>query len=319
MRYRSGFLGITDEAQRAADQPRTRAQQLMKAVTSPFAAGGIGLRLTSLFANDAKSGSYMKSFLHVDARDLTFKQEPEGKHSISFDVLAVTFGDNGTVVDEANRSHTIIVWGEAYRRLMKDGLYYTITVPVKKPGAYQLRTALRDTATERVGSASQFITIPDLGNNRLMLSGIILNGLDPAKVKNHTAAGAGAGAATTPAKDASAETDQQSAPAVRRLRRGMILEFGYVIYNARSDKSTNRPQLQTQIKLFRDGQQIFAGDVLPFDPLMQSNLKRLSVGGRLQLGTDMQPGDYVLQVIVTDPLADPKHRTATQWMDFQLQ
>lgn len=40
--------------------------------------------------------------------------------------------------------------------------------------------------------------------------------------------------------------------------------------------------------------------------------------GRLLLGTDLVPGEYVLQVIVTDALADEKHRVANQWMDFEI-
>jgi hypothetical protein len=32
----------------------------------------------------------------------------------------------------------------------------------------------------------------------------------------------------------------------------------------------------------------------------------------------MSPGDYILQVIVTDPLAKEKYRTATQWIDFEI-
>jgi hypothetical protein len=38
----------------------------------------------------------------------------------------------------------------------------------------------------------------------------------------------------------------------------------------------------------------------------------------LRLGTDLEPGEYVLQVIVTDNLAKEKYRVATQWMDFEL-
>ena len=33
---------------------------------------------------------------------------------------------------------------------------------------------------------------------------------------------------------------------------------------------------------------------------------------------DLPPGEYVLQIIVTDALADERHRTATQWIDFEL-
>ena len=53
-------------------------------------------------------------------------------------------------------------------------------------------------------------------------------------------------------------------------------------------------------------------------PVQQAYLKRLPVGGAIQLGSDMAPGEYVLQVVVTDMLADEKHRVATQSMDFQI-
>lgn len=42
---------------------------------------------------------------------------------------------------------------------------------VKKPGAYQLRVALRDVASGRIGSAWQFVEVPDMSQGRLALSG----------------------------------------------------------------------------------------------------------------------------------------------------
>ena len=39
--------------------------------------------------------------------------------------------------------------------------------------------------------------------------------------------------------------------------------------------------------------------------------------GRLQIG-QAQPGDYVLQVVVTDKLAKEKYRIAAQSMDFEI-
>lgn len=313
VRYRSGFFGVTDEQLRPA-APRERAQQLARAIASPFGSGDIGLRLTTLFANDAQNGSFMRSLLHVDSRNLTFKEEADGWHKFTFDVMAVTFGDNGVVVDEVSRTHTVRVRGETHRRIMQNGFDYNLVVPIKKAGAYQLRAALRDSATERVGSASQFVEVPDIGKNRLTLSGIIVNGFDSLTMKNNP----GSTAAAQKAEGPNVATDPQAAPAVRIFRRGMVLEFDYVIYNARLDKATRRPQLQTQLRLFRDGQQIYAGNVLPFDAGAQTDLKRLSTGGRLQLGTDMTPGDYVLQLVVTDRLVKGKLGTAAQWIDFQI-
>jgi VWFA-related protein len=321
-RTRSGFYGISNEE--ASPQPHTRAEQLISALTSPFASGNVHLRLTSLFANDPKAGSFVRSLLHIDARDLTFTDEADGWHKAVFDVLAYTFGDNGTVVDQpVNRTQTIRVRGETYKRSLENGFVFFLTVPVKKPGAYQLRMALRDATSEHVGSASQFIEVPNVTKNRLALSGIIVNGADPSAKSKATNKDQAGGALAPGAQARSGEEeienlDPQAGPAVRKFRRGMILHYGYVIYNAQSEKMGGRPQLQTQMRVFRDGKQIFAGRVQPYDAANQLDLKRLTAGGALQLGTDMTPGEYILQIVVTDPLAKDKYRTATQWIDFEI-
>jgi VWFA-related protein len=317
-RTRSGFYGITDE--QAVPVRRTRSDQLLGAITSPFNANAVALRLTALFGNDPKAGSFVRSILHINAADLTFVDEADGWHKAVFDVLMLTFGDNGMVVDETNRMQTIRMRGETYKKALRDGVVYFLTVPVKKAGAYQLRAALRDAATERVGSASQFIEVPDIKKNRLTVSGIVLQGFDSAAAQKlagqpvpEDKAVAKTGAQAT--EDVDGRADPQSSPALRRFQRGMVMQYGYVVYNA---KAAPAPQLTTQLRLFRDGQLVFTGKVSPLDIAGQADLKRLTGGGGLQLGTDMSPGDYVLQVIVTDTLAKDKYRTVTQWMDFEI-
>src|SRR5207244_2283060 len=177
VRMRNGFFGVSDEE--TSPVRRTQAQQLIGALTSPFGATGVHLQLTSLFGNDAKAGSFMRSILHIDARDLTFTDEPNGWHKVVFDVLAITFGDNGVPVDQNGRTYTLTLPDELYKRTLRDGLVYDVTVPIKKAGAYQLRMSLRDTSSERIGAASQFIEAPDLKKDRLALSGIVIRGDNP--------------------------------------------------------------------------------------------------------------------------------------------
>lgn len=323
VRMRSGFYGITDEEIRIVR--RTGLEQLVAAITSPFASGEIPLRLTSIFGNAERGGSFVRSLLNVDANGLTFTNEPDDWHKAVFDVVAITFGDNGRVIDEVSRTYTMRVKGDVYRRVLRNGFVYYVNVPIKKAGAYQLRTALRDTASERIGSASQFIEIPDLNKNRLTLSGLILAGVDAST----TAKIIGGGSANTEgAYYASSEkaqkeedtltVDPQAGPAVRRFHPGSVLQYGYVIYNARLDRASRQPQLQTQLRLFHDGQKIYEGKLVPLKPDNLSDLKRIEASGALQLGSDMKPGEYILQVVVTDPLAKEKHRTATQWIDFEI-
>jgi len=312
VRVRNGFFGITDE--QAVPQLHTRLEQLTAALTTPFGSAGVHLRLTSLFAYDSKMGSMMRSLLHVNAHDLTFTDQPDGWHQSVFDILAVTFGDNGVVVDQISRTHTMRLKGKTYDRILRDGFTYNVTVPIKKAGAYQLRTALRDVASERVGSAAQFIEVPNIKKNRLTLSGVLVRGV-PLQVylKDREAPNS-----EENTDDTVEQADPEANAAVRRFKSEMVMIYGFAIYNAQVDKQTGKPHLQTQVRLFRDGQLVFSGKEVPFDTANQTDFRQLVMAGAMQLGSEILPGEYILQVIATDLLAKEKHRLATQWIDFEI-
>jgi hypothetical protein len=97
-----------------------------------------------------------------------------------------------------------------------------------------------------------------------------------------------------------------------------MVGYGLYVYGARLDSATQKPRLTTELRLFRDGRPVFNGKPLPFDASGQTDLKRLVAGGSFRLGTDLLPGDYVLQLIVTDLLAEEPRRTSTSWIDFEI-
>jgi hypothetical protein len=200
---------------------------------------------------------------------------------------------------------------------MRDGLLYTLNVPVKKAGAYQLRIAVRDAESKRVGSASQFIEVPNLNKNRLTLSGLVVEGLDPQKAASQSANARNATNVTNAPLKMENEVEPQASPAVRRLRKGMTLRYVYTIFNAQLDRATGQPQLQTQVRLFRDSRELYRGKPTPYDMGDQRDGKSLRAGGRIELSRDAAPGEYVLQIVVTDALAKD-NRTATQWIDFEI-
>jgi len=318
VRTRSGFYGVTTEA--AAPVGRTRTQQLVSALTSPFASGALDLRLTSVFLNDPTYGSFVRSLIHVDGNSLTFTDEADGGHKATIDVAAVTFDDGGVVVDQRFRTETVLVRGEQYRSARRDGITFGINLPIKKPGAFQLRIAVLDVPTDRVGSANQFIEVPNLSKNRLTLSGLYLAGNTNRRLSN-AAAQATSGGATTPVSNANEgelpESEAQAGPAVRSFRPGMMIDYGYEAYNVRLDRASDRAQLQMQVRLFRENQQVFSSPTMNVSG--QPNAKRVVAIGHLQLGQNLKPGDYVLQVIVTDVAEKDKARFASQWIPFEIE
>lgn len=307
VRYRSGFLSFKDEDVRPV--VNTPEQQIMRALTSPFASDDINLRLTPLFGNDATAGSFVRSLVHISTKGLTFTEKPGGMREAVINVVAYTFGDNGAVVTSVGETHTVTLTDKLYNRALQSGLVYWLNVPIKKAGAYQLRVAVRDDKSEKVGSASQFINVPDVEKQRLTLSGIALTAYDLQEAKN------GAGAESAPA--AGATSGMLTQAALRRFRAGQVLQYAYVIFNAKTDKGRRELQLTTQIKVYRDGKEIFAGRETPYDAKGQTDLERLVAEGSLQLG-GLQEGEYVLQIVATDLRVQGKNRKTTNWIDFEI-
>jgi len=311
VRMRNGFYGVSNE--QLASVAQTPQTQMVSALISPFGASGIELKLTSLFVNDLKVGNAMLSFLHVNAKDIDFTEEPDGMHKAELELVALTFGDNGQVVDQFSYIQTIRIKKENFERGLKNGLTYNATIPIKESGAYQFRVALRDKSSGRIGSASQLIEVPDIKKDSLVVSGIVMKGmtLDEYLGKVDTDRD------NEKPGDLKGESLPNASPAVRQFRNGMALAYGFNIYNAVVDKNSGRPNLKIQVRVFRNGAELFTGDELAYDASGQVDPKRFVVNGGLQLGNNMTPGEYVLQVIVTD-YAKEKPRIASQWLDFEI-
>lgn len=302
VRSRSGFFGLSDRESQPA--PKTPAAQIAAAMASPFGATGIELRLTPLFTQGAK-GSYLNTLLFIGAGGLTFTDEPEGWHKAVIDVVAMTFGENGEAVDTSDRKYTIRLRGAAYEEGQK-GLLYSVRHPVKKAGAYQMRVVVRDEGSERVGSASQFIEVPDVGKGRLTLSTIMVQQQEPDEKPTGS---------DTPEGRVAAR-DIQGSAAVRSFRQGETVLYACEVLNAKADGA--QPQVESQIRLFRDGKQIFEGKPMAVTNANPTGARVLLAGGHVRLGPSTAPGDYVLQLTVTDRLAKEGRRTAAQWVDFEV-
>jgi hypothetical protein len=291
---------------------------MLEALISPFSSADVHLRLTSLFGTDSHNQPVMRALLHIDGHDLTFTDAPDGWHQLSFEVLAVTFGDSGIVADKFGRTETMRVREDAYRQAQQQGLIYTLNLPLQRDGAYQLRVAVRDINSRRVGSASQFVEVPNLKKKQLALSGIVVAGIDPAAAARLSPISGSDPATGAKSGTQNSELEAQASPAVRRLHPGMTLNYAYSIYNAASDKQTHRTQLQTQVRLFRGTELVYTGKVVSLDADQPASLKPIPAAGTVQLGANEKPGDYFLQVIVTDLLADQKRNTTTSWIDFEI-
>jgi hypothetical protein len=312
VRYRSGFFGTSEEELEKRETSKlltTPQQQILNAITSPFAKNDINLTLNTVYGNDAKVGAYIRPLLHINAKDLKFTDEPDGKHKTTFDVVVMTFGDNGVLVDQLAKGYTLTLSSDSYKRVLEKGFVYNFAVPIKKAGAYQLRVALRDFSSEKIGSASQFIEIPDIKKGRLLLSSLILENQTIEEFNNELSG------KTPPDKIL---TDPLTDTALRQFKKATIIRYGYEVYNSVLDKLTQKPNLQVQLRIFRNGKLLLDGKTTELSVGKQTDYKQIRGLGAMTLGTQMEAGEYVMQIVVTDMLAKEKRRIATQFVQFEI-
>ena len=294
VRSRKGFYGVSTDETRAGLRS---ANTLDEALRTPFGANQIIVSLSSLFADIRDTGPVLRISIHVDSGNLSFRETAEGFHDAGFDVKSVAFGDNGRVIYLRSQTATLHLNPEQYTRTLSEGVAYGFDVPLKYAGAAQFRVAVRDRISGQLGTAGQVVIVPDLKKRVLALSGILVTREDSRGLSPKL-------------------NDSPSDFADRRFRQGDKLMLAYAVYKARV--SNGQPQLTTQTRIFRDGKLIFTGQVLPVSIAGQTDWQRITSGSRLQLGIDFPPGDYILQVIVTDKLAKEKQSIVSQWIDFEV-
>ena len=292
LRTRAGFYGITEEDANRARLTATDETNL--ALTSPFEAPDLELDLTSFFANGKTEGSIVRSFINLKAADLTF-MPVNGRRETSVEIHGIIFGNNGAIVEQVKQGAVLSLRESEYEQALREGVRLRFDMPAKKPGSYQVRVAVRDRTSSKIGSAGQFVAVPNLNNKKVALSGLVLRN------------------AGKPATQSTAMAN----PFGKRFALNTDLHFAFLIYNATIDQATRLPNLTMETKLFRDGKSVKDAQT-SIDVKNHADLSRLFINGAIRLSPDLEPGDYYLQVVITDKAARDKQPPITQWVDFQI-
>ena len=306
LRTRKGFYGFTEDE--ASQMRQAQSNKIDAALVSPFRAHDIAIDLATIFAKDPRLGLLLRSFLYIDAKSLTFQDDGEGWRKVTVEMRGIIFGNNGRPLDEIVVTPTVRLRQNAYEQALRDGLVLRFDMPVKRPGSYQLRVAARDLVSSRMGSAGQFVTVPD-PNREFAMSGIVLSGAAEQKVLTISAP-----LFSENATDTKVEAQLSANPVNRHFKAGTNLVFAFVIYNANA--TPGPPELAIEARMFREGKLIDSANGLRVNVAGQKDLTRISTSGVVYLKPDLEPGRYFLQLVTTD--ATRKTNQAMQWVDFEV-
>lgn len=294
VRYRSGFFGVPDREVNPNEV--ATGQSLIGALNSPFAAQDITLRFNPIFVAGPNNSLYVKSYLHLKAGDLTFNKQADGSYKTVFEIAGVTVGENGVPLDSSAKQFTLSLKGDIYERMMQKGIVYEFVYSLKKAGAFQYRVAVRDVGSNRVGSANQFLNVPNLKKDKLSLSGVLFENLTRPKSEN---------------------SDPIGDTALRQFKQGSVVRYGYSVYDPKVEGAA-KPDLESFVRIYREGNLIYESPVLPINAADFDPASGLTSTGLVKIGTAMEAGEYFLLIIVRDKNAKGSSSVATQFISFEV-
>ena len=138
------------------------------------------------------------------------------------------------------------------------------------------------------------MVVPNLSDKKLAVSGVIL----------------GTG---------SDESHNLASPGARRFTPNSDVHFAFMVYNGANESGAFR-NLVMQAKVLREDKEVFTGPEVPVQTAAnQRDLSRVITSGSLRLPPDLEPGNYYLQVAVTEVGGKKKVPPMVQWSQFEVQ
>jgi VWFA-related protein len=297
--FRKGYVAHDDKP-RVKENADPQVAENIAAISSPLVRRDIDLQLTPFYRDDSKQQPVITTLLHIDASQLHFDQV-DGRYKDVLKLIGFVLDTNGKTVDGFSEDLTLNLLPEHYEQSIKNGFLATRVLSVK-PGIYQMRVLVREGDTGKLGTANNYIEVPNLKTDRLALSSIFTS--PPRDQQGKTPESAGQGATLSQ----------------RRFKRGSQIEYELIIYNAASEGHDSQTLLEMRTRVMQGGRAVYTGQTRPVQPILESTPpKRIITGGALTLG-QLAPGDYTLEVTVTDKLRKKESRAVVrQEIDFSVE
>ncbi|HET6852942.1 MAG TPA: VWA domain-containing protein, partial [Pyrinomonadaceae bacterium] len=165
--YVVGPEATTTASSEKSKTPKTPDTELRDALSDFYPAAGLPTLLSLTYLNTPANGLVVTSSMEILGSGVSYGSD--GKATIK--LAGVVLNDKGKIASSFKNELKI----DPPKSGASDAIFYNHHTPLA-PGIYQYRVAARDEKSGRVGSAIQWIVIPDLTKSQLTLSSVLLGG-----------------------------------------------------------------------------------------------------------------------------------------------
>ena len=306
VQVRRGFFDVEPEAlatksrkSKGSEPKKTTEPELRQKLGGTFPERAIPISLSLTYLNTSDKRWLLATMMEVPSVYFTF-ETVDGKQVAPMDVAGAFYDDRGQLGGSFARKVTLEAQEDHASGLSVVRYSYPLFL---QPGLYQVRVAARDPKSGRIGSAHDWIEIPNMTAGQFGLSSILI-GVRPATKTNSTS-----------------ETNQNIASSIemntgRRFARDSNLRFAVFVYNAAiAPAPDSKPDIALQVQMVRDGQPVVT---TPLNKIATENItdfSRIPYAGEVPLG-GLAAGRYLLKVTIIDRISK---QSASQESRFEIE
>ena len=257
----------TPPAEEKSTKPEPKAEaELRGALNDSHPTQALPLQLALIYLDTPANGPVLTTSVQAPTAYLSYGNEAREPAELS--VAGVVLNDQGKRVAAFKTDLKVNASSSS------DGsanVIYNYRAPLK-PGIYQVRVAARDARSGILGSAMEWVVIPDLSTRRLSLSSLIV-GLESVS-------------------RGSADGGQTQWSVDKRFALDSQLEFMTFIYNGVANN------LAARVQIYKDGRAVMSLPAKTVEP-DRNDPQRIPFRARINLA-GLKAGRYLLEVTVED-------------------
>jgi VWFA-related protein len=247
VRTARGFAMSDLTADTEAESVKTPQQRLLQAMKAPLPVTDLGVSARADFLETETDDKKVSLTVYFDGDRFQYREQDQ-RNAVELEIIYAIYDSSGKQVEGTSAK----VQGE----LSRDRLTQAKTRGYKffrrltlKPGVYQVRIGVREEGTNRMGTATAWVDIPELAKNTLEMSSLILS--NPLDINASGAEGV----------DVSELEQIKMVQGIPLFERGDSFDYSFRIYQ--DTPALEKPELEWMPELFRDGKLIKQGQWLP--------------------------------------------------------
>lgn len=285
----------------APDAVKTSEDELRKALGSVYPKTELETTLALNYMDMPNVGPVVTATMQVRGNTISSEEVDGKKVPATVYVAGALFNDQGKAVDSFQNRLGVtenITNPQTTTASLPPPLFFTRQFHTP-PGLYQVRVAVRDEKSGRMGSATEWIEVPDFTSGSLALSSILIGERKKAQEDTRTVVAG--------ISDISVD---------HRFTKSSFLRFFTYVYNAgRGPASNGVPNVALQIQVLRDDRPVMTTPLKKVATEGMADLARLPYAAEISLAA-LPAGQYILKVTAIDLV---NKKSASQRANFEIE